>query len=134
MEYNIAPNTIIGKVIIDKMIHPYENRNHYENWDRAGSFFEDYHTHDWMIVGFKWFGLPGIVELKNYIQNYFDTVMEPTCMYGFNPDTKGRMIQPIIFYDEIGISPIIFNPPMNMDKINEWRDKINGNPNQSFSN
>ena len=132
IQFNIAANTQIGKVIIPDQIHPYENRRHYEQWDRAGSFFEDMQTENYIIVGFKWFGLLGIMGMKKYIKQYFNTVLEPSCKYGFEDYVEGRLIQPMVYHDEYGRCPMVFSIPMNQVKIQEWKDYVAINPNQSF--
>jgi phosphomevalonate kinase len=131
-QYNIAANTQVGKVIIDEHIHNKENRRHDENWDRAGSFFEDFHTQNWIIVGAKWFNLPGVEALYDYVYNYFNTRVMPTNMYGFKPiDVRREYYQPIRFLEE-GYSPIIFHPVMNTVKVGEWRNYVEQHPNQQF--
>ena len=129
-QFNIAANTQIGKVIIDQAFEN-ENRRHNENWERAGAFFEDFHTHNWILVGKKWFNLPGVTEMYDFIHNYFSTKLRPSCLYGFENVESWEMYQPIIFRQG-GYKPIVFNIPMNNDKIMEWRAYVEANPNQSF--
>lgn len=129
-QFNIAANTQIGKVTIPDRIHDKENRRHNENWERAGSFFEDFHTHNWIIVGSKWFGLPNVRDMYDYVVWYFSHIVQPTCLYGFE-NCQWEMYQPIKFLDG-GYAPITFNPPMNEEKIMEWREYVETHPNQSF--
>ena len=123
-------NTQVGMVIIPNKIHDQENRRHSEHWTRSGAFFEDYHTHNWIMVGKRWFGLFGIEDLCKHVEWYFNNILTPTCMYGFNQG-KRELWQPIKFY-EGGWAPIIFEPPMNNNKIEEFLNYVENNPNQRF--
>lgn len=129
-QYNIACNTQIGKVIIPDKIHDMENRRHSENWERGGSFFEDYHTRNFILIGNKWFKLPGVLELYKYIMKFFNTELQPSSMLGFEPGPR-KYTQPITIL-EGGIAPIIFDPPMNNEKIGEYLSYVEANPNQQF--
>lgn len=130
-QFNIAGNTQIGKVIIPNKIHDAENRRHNEHWERAGSFFEDFHTQNWIIVGSKWFNLPGIVEMYRFIQTFFNTQVMPSSMYGFEEGDR-LYTQPVIISNGDGWAPIVFDPPINKEKIGEFRNHVANNPNQHF--
>ena len=130
-QFNIAPNTQIGKVYIGGEAGIYDNRRHNDQWDRAGSFFEDYHTHNWVIVGVKWFGLLGIEDLYTYVVNFFNTMMMPSSMLGFQEGPR-KYWQPIIFYDQEGYSPFVYSPPMNTARLEEFKAHVAATPNQRF--
>lgn len=139
IQYNIAANTQIGKVeilAVDPRLqlaaHRVKNRRHNEHWERSGAFFEDYHTHNWMIVGNKWFALPDVMTMVNHIKNYFTTKVQPSIEFGFDaPEGVNRLWQPIIFY-EGGVAPIVFNPPINKERISEYLNYVENHPNQRF--
>lgn len=128
--YNIAMNTQIGMLLIDEKMSNLENRRHLEHWTRSGEFFEDLHTKNWILVGVKWFNLAGVTDLVKFAEKYFNTVLKPTCMYGFS-DGPRQYWQPIKFYED-GWAPIMFDYPMNQDKIEEYLNHVTTRPNQSF--
>ena len=59
-QYGIAPNTQIGKVIIDNVVHYKENRFKYGKYDRGGQFFEDFTASNYIEFCNRWFHLAGI--------------------------------------------------------------------------
>lgn len=130
IQFNIAANTQIGMVTIPEKVHNLENRRHNEQWQRAGAFFEDFHTHNWIIVGSKWFALPGIMQMYKEIMEFFNTVMKPTVMSGFE-DGPRQYWQPITIRKGYW-SPITVNPPINQVRIEEFLNHVASKPNQSF--
>ena len=130
-QYNIAANTQIGMVRIPTTVHAEENRRHNDNWERAGAFFEDYHTHDWIMIGKRWFNLPGIIEMKHHVQDFFTNVLEPSVKYGFEGG-NWKEHQGLIFDDPNGRSPLIFEYDTNNQTVREWRNYVETHPNQSY--
>ena len=128
--FNIAMNTQVGMLYIDNKISDLENRRHLEHWTRSGEFFEDLHTQNSILVGVKWFNLPGVMDLVSFVEEYFNTVLKPTCMYGFKEGDR-KYWQPIKFYEN-GWAPIIFEYPMNQDKIEEFLNHVSTKPNQKY--
>lgn len=123
-------NTQVGMLYIDNKISDLENRRHLEHWTRSGEFFEDLHTQNSILVGVKWFNLPGVMDLVSFVEEYFNTVLKPTCMYGFKEGDR-KYWQPIKFYEN-GWAPIIFEYPMNQDKIEEFLNHVSTKPNQKY--
>ena len=123
-------NTQIGMVIIPDKIHNEENRRHLEHWNRSGAFFEDYHTHNWIMIGKRWFNLLGVEGLVKHIYWYFNNVLRPTCMYGFEEGER-QYWQPVKFYNG-GWAPVIFEPTMNKDKVEEFLNHVAIQPNQRY--
>lgn len=133
-QFNIAANTQIGKLVIPGDPNPWENRRHSESYDRGGAFFEDLHTHNWIIVGAKWFNLPGVKAMYDYVINYFNHVCQPSDMIGFEAGPR-QYSQPIVWEDDrtvYGWNPIIFNPPMPEEGIKEFLNHVAVSPNQRF--
>lgn len=128
--FNIAMNTQVGMLYIDNKISDLENRRHLEHWTRSGEFFEDLHTQNSILVGVKWFNLPGVMDLVSFVEEYFNTVLKPTCMYGFKEGDR-KYWQPIKFYEN-GWAPIVFEYPMNQDKIEEFLNHVSTKPNQKY--
>ena len=77
LEFNIAPNTQIGKIIIDEKV--YENENMYnvekEKYSRGGEFIENMVTDNEIEFCKRWFHLAGFNELLDDANEYFDKKM-----------------------------------------------------------
>ena len=138
LEFNIAPNTQVGKIIIDEKV--YENENMYnvekEKYSRSGEFIENMVTDNEIEFCKRWFHLAGFNELledaneyfegkmlsnMNYIQainSYGDTLECPII-----PTANKGIVQPIIFDESYTgiIQPLQFKIPQEMkglvDKI-----------------
>ena len=69
-EYNLAPDNIIGKIIIDQKVHKYENPYHDDKYDRGGQFMEDLITENPLEFGKRWLSLGGIHDVIEDIKEY----------------------------------------------------------------
>lgn len=72
-EHNMAPDTIIGKILIEDPVHKYENPYHEEMYDRGGQYIEDLVTGNALEFGRRWFGFANFRELLYDIEEYFNT-------------------------------------------------------------
>ena len=70
-ENNMAPNTIIGKILINDKVHKYENPYHNEDYDRGGQFIEDLVTGNSLEFGKRWFNFAGFREMLEDIDEYY---------------------------------------------------------------
>lgn len=73
-EYNIAPNTQIGKIVIDEKV--YKNENYYhideEKYSRGGEFVENMVTDNIIEFCSRWFHLGNITDVLDDIDEYYD--------------------------------------------------------------
>ena len=72
-EYNIAPNTQYGKIIIDEKV--YENENYYheeEKYSRGGEFIENMVTDNMLEFCSRWFHLGNVQEVLFDIDEYYN--------------------------------------------------------------
>ena len=73
-EYNIAPNTQIGKIVIDDKI--YKNENYYniepEKYSRGGEFIENMVTDNMIEFCHRWFHLGNITEVLDDIDEFYN--------------------------------------------------------------
>ena len=127
-EHNLAPNTIIGKILIKNKVHKYENPYHNEDYDRGGQFIEDLVTGNNLEFGRRWFNFASFREILGDIEEYFTThipfrnhqiysrdgMLKPFIV---RPDSKdmikpftylenGEMIKPFQIYDDSKVSYI----------------------------
>lgn len=138
-EFNIAPNTQIGKLIITDIAF-----NHMEsvrsNNSVEGAFMEDIQSQVWLEFGSRWFNLADFVLLCKEIELFFTNIANP--IYGLRLyDRQGR-IDPMteIKHGLIETPMTFFDKPMiednyivaDYDKWKEWRDNAIAVPNQQF--
>lgn len=137
-EFNIAPNTQIGLVIIDREFTAIEAAR--ANNTVAGAFMEDMRSQIWLEIGTRWFNLATYTELYHEVEEFFRSVMNP--VYGTRLYNRDGTINPMTFYnDNLIITPMDFNvlprvedyymePDLN--KWKGWRENVISNPNQQF--
>lgn len=117
-EYNIAPNTQIGKIIIDEKV--YANENAYnieaEKYSRGGEFIENMVTDNCIEFCHRWFHLANFEEFIKDMDEYFEHVSIGKYSnlvfagFGNNSDnSKGFAQSPIIPTSSPVQEPIIFN-------------------------
>ena len=106
-EYNMAPNTQIGKIIIPEPVHKWENPYNFEYYDRGGQFIEDLTSQNVLEFCHRWFNFPSFMELLEDMRYYF-TYVEAPGFYNINnprdmvtpiPVQKGKLIQ-MVYKDE----------------------------------
>ena len=137
LEFNIAPNTQIGKIEISEKV--YENENMYnvdpEKYSRAGEFIENLVTDNEIEFCKRWFHLAGFNELLEDANEYFESRMLGSMNYinAINsygdiietpliPTDNNGVINPLIFGQYSGvITPLQFKIP---DKMKELRERI----------
>lgn len=76
-ENNMAPNTQIGKVVIENQIYENENPFNYEFYYRGGRFLMDFNSGNYMEFGKRWFNLAGVRDMMKDFEMYFSTVQLP---------------------------------------------------------
>ena len=71
-EHNIAPNTQIGKIIIQEMVH--ENENPYNNpkYSRGGDFVDNLVTNNILEFAHRWLHLANFMEFLEDVQEYYE--------------------------------------------------------------
>lgn len=139
-EYNIAPNTQIGKIVIDDKV--YNNENYYhieeEKYSRGGEFIENMVTDNMLEFCSRWFHLGNISEVLFDMDEYY----QKKCGLGsysnlvaagfgsgnvedfhYSPilPTSGKAECPIEFNAPKASSPVIFfnkrDPKNNYDTL-----------------
>lgn len=70
-EFNIAPNTQIGKILIDQQVWKGENPFKYGKYCRGGQFIEDYNSDNVIEFSKRWFHLAGYEEMLEDMKEYF---------------------------------------------------------------
>lgn len=72
-EFNIAPNTQIGKILIENSVFANENRFNDVDFDRGGSFIDDFTSRNYLILCSRWFGMANYLDLTKDIIEYYQT-------------------------------------------------------------
>lgn len=134
-EFNIAPNTQIGRIEIEPGV--YANENAYniepEKYSRGGEFIENLVTDNIIEYCHRWFHLANIEEFIDDIDDFyskrelgkFSNLVEAGFVdnTGFSPifPTSGAIQKPVRFNQPKVTSPVTFynkrNPDYNYDKL-----------------
>ena len=71
-EFNMAPNTQIGKILINEKIHDKEDRfpRMYE-YKRSSEFIEDFHSHVWLEFCTRWLHMADYSTLLDDVMEFF---------------------------------------------------------------
>lgn len=70
-QWNMAPNTQVGRLEIPVVVYEGENRLHNPKYNRSGAFIEDYLSDNYIEFMHRWFGLGNFEEVYKDIFEYF---------------------------------------------------------------
>lgn len=70
-EYNMAPNTQQGKIIIDEPVHDLENPYNNPFYDRGGQYIEDLTSANYVTFCNRWLKYPNFREFMEDMQYFF---------------------------------------------------------------
>ena len=123
-ENNMAPNTQIGKLIIEDKIYELENPYNMEFYYRGGRFMMDYSSGNYLEFGKRWFNLASIREFMDDCIEYFNTVKLPYTPFDEYIDGNISVISHI----NPSIQDIGINPFYHDDNYNPFiRDRLDLN-------
>lgn len=141
-QFNVAPNTMIGLLIIDAKVHNKENRRRSDTWTRAGAFMEDFQSQVWLEVNSRWFNLSDYTTLYHEVEEFFTKIMQS--QRGLRLYQRNGLIDPIItvndrlinqglIFEEDNRRPIedIYIKP-DLSAWEEFRNVATVNKNQLF--
>ena len=74
LQFGIAHNTMIGKIIIEAAMWDKENQYKNPNFDRGGTFLDDYQSKNLIHFYHRWLGLGTYEELYNDILYYLNNI------------------------------------------------------------
>lgn len=77
-KHNMAPNTMIGKILIDEPIDPNENRFNNDYFDRVVALIEDFLSGNYIDFGKRYLNLAGYEEMYDDIIEYFSKIKNPS--------------------------------------------------------
>ena len=104
-EFNIAPNTQIGRLLIDGEITQAQ-ASQYNN-SLAGAFMEDIQSQNWIEFACRWFNLADYTTLYHEVEWFFTNVMNP--IHGLRIfNRQGHIIPMIDIKHDNKISPMEF--------------------------
>ena len=140
-QFNIAPHTQIGMLIIDQKVHNKENKRKLENWTRASAFMEDFQSQVWLEICTRWFGLADYGTLYHEVETFFVTTMN--ALNGLRTYNRNGLIDPMIPYNtslvEDGmifedtrqqVQDVYIVPDLTRWEV--WRNAAAAVPNQQF--
>lgn len=103
-EFNIAPNTQIGRLDIPNPVHPNENPFNYGKYSRGGQFIQDFTSGNYIEFCKRWLHLGGFMDVIEDMKEYYK-IRKP---YGYMGSYDNQLIR------EYDIEPsnqlVIFEP------------------------
>ena len=117
-EFNTAPNTQIGKVVIEDKVHDKENPFNQEYYERGGDFLDNLQSGVYLEICSRWFGLASFMELFDDIKEFFEYKSIPRFDTSYLYKNEDGTSNPIHYMKELGLEydPII---RLDMDKEKE---------------
>lgn len=70
LEFNIAPNTQLGRIIIPQQVFSMENYYKNEKYERAGEYIENLTTDNVIEFSHRWLGLANLIEFLQDWKEY----------------------------------------------------------------
>lgn len=131
-EFNIAPHTQIGKIIIETQIYLRENPSNNEYFTRGGAFIEDIQSHNYLSFGYRWLGLANYSQLYKDVINFYTSIAyskRPVIM--FNEDgsrdlfIENKFGRNLFIEKKEGLRPLFLSHIKRPESIYEIPDKIN---------
>ena len=132
LENNLAPNTQIGRVIIDVKVHDYEHYDMYTSdlddakYNRGGEFLENIMSDNTIEFCKRWFGLAGFKELLQDMEELYPNV------YSYDDSNvvtyiTGNPIEALTFddYNRRYVSAVTFITKYKDDYSNELKEELN---------
>jgi DNA polymerase elongation subunit (family B) len=102
-EFDMSPNTQIGRIIIDNEI--YNHQKFLEDQPMGGKFLEDLQSHVWLEFCHRWLHLGGYLDVYKDIEEFFTSIKNPNnCLRSFT--NEGLIIPISLFIGDKNISPI----------------------------
>ena len=141
-QFNIAPHTQIGLLIINKPVHDKENKRMSDTWTRAGAFMEDFQSQVWLEVCSRWFHLADYTTMYHEVEHFFENIMRSN--NGLKVYNRDGLKDPIIFYKpNMLYDPIVITKDdrrvvtdkyikPDLEAWKEFRNAATINPNQLF--
>lgn len=136
-EFNMAPNTQIGKIKIDEQV--YKNENPYKSniYDRGGQFLEDLQSRNYFIFCSRWFNLANYRDLYDDVLFYFQNKYTP-CFPLFTFNEHGFIMPIQRTVEQINVihkskNNELFYPIDRYSKMPDGTDILNINVNEVVS-
>lgn len=132
-EFNIAPNTQIGRIIIPGLEF---NRFQMARANNCvqGAFVEDMQSQVWLEVGTRWFNLPNFTQLVRNTKKFFTEKANPIrCLRAYagngkiepiSFDEPNRYQSPIEFFDTEGNGNTITDVYIDMPTIKYIEERL----------
>ena len=112
---NMAPNTQIGRIIIDHKVHDKENPFNYEEYVGGGQFIEDFISQNYIEFCQRWLHLAGFQEMIEDIREYFSKVIYLPQLYMYN--RNGYLNTVNITDKNVCVKAVTINEDKPMEKV-----------------
>lgn len=135
-EFNLAPNTQIGRLCIPEQVWDGENLHEDDtsfSLSREGLFMENLQSHVYLIMCHRWFNLADFETLMDDVREYFTTQMLPSSQRVYDQMFNDGYIHPLIikvdtpmYFNPITTHPVYNNPIVNAnDEITKIKEFYN---------
>jgi hypothetical protein len=116
LEFNIAPNTQIGAVVIPDQVYHDENPYKDPKYTRGGDFLDLMASDSDLELGNRWFGLASFSEMiddiDEYFGNEFGLYSELVAKNSIILPAKNSVVEPISFIPSTLLKPISIDDEM----------------------
>ena len=116
LEFNIAPNTQIGAVVIPDQVYHDENPYKDPKYTRGGDFLDLMASDSDLELGNRWFGLASFTEMiddiDEYFGNEFGLYSELVAKNSIILPAKNSVVEPISFIPSTILKPISIDDEM----------------------
>lgn len=96
-EFNIAPNTQIGRIEIDKQVYDNENVYGLDKYSRSGEFIENMVSDNIIEFCKRWFGLAGCMEFIEDMKEYEQLQYQYSAPYRRFKNIESGLIENAIY-------------------------------------
>lgn len=132
-EFNIAPHTQIGRIMIEEIVYQNENPFNNEMYVRGGAFVEDLQSKNYLEFGHRWLHLAKYSDLyKDVIDYYTHVAMSSRSLKKFNEDGSINLFRELnpnfqkqLFVKQEGLRLLFQKYHTKPSDIYEIQNKIN---------
>lgn len=117
LEHNIAPNTLIGRLLIPEKVYKYENMLNNPKYQRSGEFIENMVCQNYIVFCHRWFHLANFMEILEDMDEYFHNEIPNFTTNGqyetFEKIDGKVIINPLESKRKDGIDPFVWGKRFN---------------------
>ena len=137
---NMAPNTQIGRIVIDHNVHNKENPYNYEAYVGGGQFIEDFVSQNYIEFCERWLHLAGFEDMISDIIEYFSSIIHLPQIHRFNRNgninvvtmTERNVKTQVVSFNEKGFKTKVVSKKIPIIDFTDLRNQV-VNDNMSYA-